>query len=110
MPIASIRFARTGSFAEAFNFSGIFETIGRIGWLNYIVAIILVGLVVGIPIMVLIFGFIIVAIIIGGVSMVLLKEAGLLVLLWPARPHAPRHPHRCPALRRIPGTLHDPGV
>lgn len=80
MPVASIRFARTGIFAEAFNFSGIFGTIGRIGWLNYIVAIILVGLVVGIPMMVLIFGFVIVAIIVGGASMVLLKEAGLLVL------------------------------
>ena len=79
MPIASIRFARTSSFGEAFNFSAILGTIGRIGWLNYIVAIILVGLVVGIPMMVLIFGFIIVAIIIGAVSVALLKEAGLLV-------------------------------
>jgi hypothetical protein len=80
MPVASIRFARTNTFSEAFNFSAIFGTIGRIGWLNYIIAIILVGLVVGIPMMVLIFGFIIVAILIGGASMVLLKEAGLLVL------------------------------
>lgn len=80
MPIASIRFARTNTFSEAFNFSAIFGTIGRIGWLNYIIAIILVGLVVGIPMMVLIFGFIIVAIIIGGASMLVLKEAGLLIL------------------------------
>lgn len=79
MPIASIRFARTNTFAEAFNFSGIFATIGRIGWLNYIIAIILVGLVVGIPMMVLIFGFVIVAIIIGGASVFLLKEAGILI-------------------------------
>jgi hypothetical protein len=81
MPVASIRFARTNSFGEAFNFSGIFGTIGRIGWLNYIVAIILVGLVVGIPMLVLIFGCIIVAVIVGGASMVILKEAGLLVFL-----------------------------
>ena len=62
------------SFSEAFNFSAILETIGKIGWINYIVALILVSLVVGIPIFVLVFGFIIVAIMIGGVSMVLLKE------------------------------------
>jgi len=79
MPIASIRFARTNAISEAFNFSGIIGTIGRIGWLNYIIAILLVGLVVGIPMLVLIFGFIIAAAVIAGISVVLLKEAGLLV-------------------------------
>ena len=77
MPIASIRFARTGIFTEAFNFSGITGTIGRIGWINYVVALLLVSIVVSIPIFVLIIGFIIV----GAVSLVLLKEAGLLVIL-----------------------------
>jgi Protein of unknown function (DUF4013) len=77
MPVASIRFARTGTFAEAFNLTGIFETIGRIGWINYIVALLLVSIVVSIPILVLIIGFILV----GTVALVLLKEAALLVIL-----------------------------
>ncbi len=38
--IASIRFARTDSFGEAFNFSAILAHIGRIGWGSYIVALI----------------------------------------------------------------------
>jgi hypothetical protein len=75
MPIASIRFARTGIFAEAFNFSGILGTIGKIGWISYIVALVLVSIVVSIPILVLIFAFII----IGGVSLFMLKEAGILL-------------------------------
>jgi len=77
LPVAYIRFARTGSFAEAFNFSGIFETIGRIGWLGYIVGIVLVSLVVAIPVVILMIGFII----IGAVLFFLLKGAGILVLL-----------------------------
>jgi hypothetical protein len=77
MPVASIRFARTGSFAEAFNFSAITATIGRIGWLIYIVALLLVSIVVSIPIFILLFGFILV----GVVSLVLFKEAGLFVFL-----------------------------
>lgn len=79
MPVASIRFARTNAFGEAFNFGGIFGTIGRIGWLNYIIAILLVGLVVGIPMLVLIFGFIIAGAVIAGISVVLFQEAGLMV-------------------------------
>jgi hypothetical protein len=77
MPIASIRFARTATFGEAFNFGAIVETIKKIGWLNYIVALILVSIIVSIPIFVLIFGFILV----GGVSLFLLKEAGVLVFV-----------------------------
>ncbi|RPI39162.1 MAG: DUF4013 domain-containing protein [Methanoregulaceae archaeon] len=77
MPIASIRFARTGTFAEAFNFSAIFETIGRIGWLNYIIALVLVSVVVSIPIVILIVGFILV----GGASLFMLKESGVFLFL-----------------------------
>jgi hypothetical protein len=77
MPVASIRLARTGAFFEAFNLGALFETIGKIGWLNYIVAFILVSIVVSIPIFVLIIGFIIV----GGISLFLLKEAGWLLIL-----------------------------
>jgi hypothetical protein len=77
MPVASIRFARTGIFAEAFNFSAIVGTIGRIGWLIYIVAFLLVSIVVSIPIFILIFGFILV----GALSLVLFKEAGVFLFL-----------------------------
>lgn len=81
MPVASIRFARTGIFSEAFNFSAIFETIGKIGWLNYIIALVLVSLVVGIPVFVFILAFIFGLIIIGGASLFMLKEAGVFVFL-----------------------------
>ncbi len=77
MPVASIRFARTGTFAEAFNFSAIFATIGGIGWLNYIIALVLVYIVVSIPIIILIVGFILV----GGASLFILKEAGVFLFL-----------------------------
>ncbi len=43
-----IRFARTGSIGEAFNFSGILATIGRIGWLSYILALIIMFIIIGI--------------------------------------------------------------
>lgn len=49
--IGMIRLARTDRIAEAFNFSAILDTIGRIGWANYIVALIIlwvVGVVFGI--------------------------------------------------------------
>jgi len=77
MPVASIRFARTGSFSEAFNFSAIIGTIGRIGWLVYIVALFLVSIVVSIPIFILVFGFIMV----GALALVLFREAALFVVL-----------------------------
>ena len=38
--IASVRFARTDSFGEAFNISAILAHIGRIGWGSYIIALI----------------------------------------------------------------------
>ena len=43
-----IRFARTGSMGEAFNFSAILATIGRIGWLSYIFALIIMIIIIGI--------------------------------------------------------------
>jgi len=49
-PIAYIRFARAGKFSEAFNFTAIIRTIGTIGWINYIIALILVSLIIGIPV------------------------------------------------------------
>ncbi len=53
MPVAAIRFARTGSFAEAFNFGEILSTIGKIGWLSYILAVIVITLVIAIPVCIL---------------------------------------------------------
>jgi hypothetical protein len=53
LPIASIRFARTGEFFEAFNFGAILESIKKIGWLNYILALILIMIIIGIPIFIL---------------------------------------------------------
>jgi len=50
--IGVIRFARTGSMGEAFNFGAIVSQIGRIGWLSYIfsliVLIVVVMIIVGI--------------------------------------------------------------
>lgn len=46
--IGIIRFARTGSMGEAFNFGAIFTTIGKIGWVSYIFALIIMGVIVGI--------------------------------------------------------------
>ena len=61
VPIALIRFARLGSFAEAFNFSAILKTIGKIGWINYILAIIFISILIAIPIVIIVVAFIIVA-------------------------------------------------
>jgi hypothetical protein len=49
--IGIVRFARTGSIGEAFNISAILTTINKIGWVPYIIALIvlmIVGIVVGI--------------------------------------------------------------
>ena len=43
--IGIVRFARTGSMGEAFNFSAILATIGKIGWVNYILALIIMGVI-----------------------------------------------------------------
>lgn len=44
--IGAIRFARMDSMGEAFNFNAILETIGKIGWGSYIIAVIAVYIVV----------------------------------------------------------------
>ena len=46
--MAYVRFARTGSFGEAFNFGAILDHIGKIGWINYIFALIILVIIVGI--------------------------------------------------------------
>jgi hypothetical protein len=44
--IGMVRFARTGSVGEAFNFSAILTTIGKIGWGGYIVALLIMTVVI----------------------------------------------------------------
>jgi hypothetical protein len=61
VPIASIRFARAGKIGEAFHFGAILEDIRRIGWIHYIIAIILIALIIAIPVAVLVVAFIIIA-------------------------------------------------
>lgn len=64
--IGIVRFARTGSIGEAFNFGAILATIGKIGWGSYIIALIVLcvvgviyGIIVTIIMMIPILGFII---------------------------------------------------
>jgi hypothetical protein len=38
--IGIVRFARTGSIGEAFNFNAILATIGKLGWGPYIIALV----------------------------------------------------------------------
>ncbi|MFA4876851.1 MAG: DUF4013 domain-containing protein [Methanoregula sp.] len=51
--IGIIRFARTGSMGEAFNFGAISAHIGKIGWGSYIVALIIMMIILGIIEMIL---------------------------------------------------------
>ncbi|MDG6250787.1 DUF4013 domain-containing protein [Methanocalculus sp.] len=43
-----VRFAKTGSISEAFNFGGIFGHIGKIGWLDYIFAVIALWVIIAV--------------------------------------------------------------
>jgi|WetSurMetagenome_2_1015567.scaffolds.fasta_scaffold08769_3 hypothetical protein len=84
MPVASIRFARTNRFSEAFNFRAIVDYIGKIGWINYIVGILVVAVIVAIPVMVLVFIFIglgILAAALAGFSLTLLLAIIALAIL-----------------------------
>lgn len=45
---AYVRFARTDCIGEAFNFGAIFAHIGKIGWITYIIALIIIGIILGI--------------------------------------------------------------
>lgn len=46
--VGVIRFTRMGSMGEAFNFSAILETIGRIGWVDYIIALVILFIAVAV--------------------------------------------------------------
>ncbi|MCP1714676.1 ABC-type multidrug transport system fused ATPase/permease subunit [Methanocalculus alkaliphilus] len=43
-----VRFAKTGNIMEAFNFSAIFEHIGKIGWVDYIITIIVLWIIIAV--------------------------------------------------------------
>ncbi len=43
--VGSVRFARTGSITEGFNFSAILAMIRKIGWINYLLALLVAGVV-----------------------------------------------------------------
>jgi hypothetical protein len=62
LPVASVRFARSGKFSEAFRFGAIVDRIGKIGWINYVIAIFLVAILVAVPVMVLVFFFVVLGI------------------------------------------------
>ncbi|MEN6610100.1 MAG: DUF4013 domain-containing protein [Methanoregulaceae archaeon] len=64
LPVAAIRFARTGTISEAFRFGEITGYIGKIGWVRYILALIIVTILVSIPIFILMFAFIVAGILI----------------------------------------------
>jgi hypothetical protein len=65
LPVASIRFARTNLFSEAFNFRAIVDHIGRIGWLGYILGLIIVAIIVAVPIMAVVCIFVLLGIMAG---------------------------------------------
>lgn len=75
--IGIVRFARTGGMGEAFNFGAIFETIGKIGWVDYIIATLIIGIIIGI------IEFILMSI--PYVGMILLFILTPLLVLWHAR-------------------------
>jgi hypothetical protein len=76
MPVASIRFARTNSFSEGFNVGAILTYIGKIGWINYIIALVLITLVIAIPICIIVLGFIL----LGGITIVIFKLNSIVIL------------------------------
>jgi MFS family permease len=75
--IGIVRFARTGSIGEAFNFGEILKTIGKIGWISYIIALIIIGIIIGI------IEFILMAI--PYIGTILLFLMAPLLVLWHAR-------------------------
>ncbi|OPY36897.1 MAG: hypothetical protein A4E35_01736 [Methanoregula sp. PtaU1.Bin051] len=75
--IGIVRFARTRSMGEAFNFGEILGTIGKIGWISYIIALIIIGIIIGI------IEFILMAI--PYIGMILLFLLVPLLVLWHSR-------------------------
>jgi hypothetical protein len=83
--IGIVRFARTGSIGEAFNISAILATINKIGWVPYIIALIVlmivgivVGIIVGILSMIPILGIIIYLCLIAPITLLFMRYICLL--------------------------------
>jgi len=79
--MALIRFARTDSFGEAFNVSGILAHIGKIGWVNYILALIVMWIVLFVAVMIFIIAMGIVSIVLALIPIVGWLLSLLLILI-----------------------------
>ena len=88
LPIAVIRFARTNNFGEAFNFGAILETIGKIGWVSYIIALIIGAIVIGIPVGIVYFILMMIAVAIPIVGILILVVVMLIIMPLVAVFHA----------------------
>jgi Protein of unknown function (DUF4013) len=63
LPVAMIRFARSDRLTESFRFSAIADHIGRIGWIGYIIGLLIVAVLVGVPAMAIVCIFILLGIV-----------------------------------------------
>jgi len=83
MATAVVRFARTNSFGEAFNFTAIFAHIGKIGFVPYLVALIVMAVIIGIIEMIcMVIPFIGMLLLIIITPVILLFQARYLALLY----------------------------
>lgn len=80
LPIAAVRFARTGRIGAALQFKEVIAQIKRIGWISYIIALIIGSIVIGIPVAIV--WFILMALMIGLTMIV--AELSLLVMVLAA--------------------------
>ena len=83
--IGIVRFARTGSIGEAFNISAILATINKMGWVPYLIALIvlmivgiIVGIIIGILTMIPYLGIIIYLCLIAPVTLLFMRYICLL--------------------------------
>jgi hypothetical protein len=83
IPVASMRFARTRDFYEAFNFRALLDSIKRIGWLNYILALILIMIILGIPIFILEMIFLVIGMMAGHILYALGAFFVLIIIISP---------------------------
>lgn len=68
LPVVAVRFARGSGFLGAFEFRAVLDRIASIGWLNYVLGIIIVTVVVAIPVMVLVFIFVLLGIVLAAIA------------------------------------------
>jgi len=58
LPVASIRLARSNRFSAAFDIRAVIDYIGKIGWINYVIGILVIAILVTVPVMVLVLIFV----------------------------------------------------